>query len=387
MEKTVISLSEQWKRVSLTLERLQENDGKATKIERDILLHALQALYDEVLEMPTVAAETLKVGVTMPPAAAVKEAAPEGVPIPKGPAIASLDALVLATVNAYAEAHAVELPQEETVSAPQSEEQVAAVVPEHPEPTFAYVPEEDKVTFSQPSMEEVEGGKNEELFAEPDVSQPTLEEPQETIPVVEEAPSKASPIKVADSDHQAPAVQPACAAVPQQQEVQPKQPASQPKAPIQPRSSINEAVAKQPAAPKKETVGAQQKKAEPSLFDLLNQSRATDKTPSSTGKTAHTIGEVLVHPAHNVEENIEEQEKKHKDVDLRRIININDKFSFVGELFNNNMKAYNDFILHLNAIDERETAMNYVRDVAQQYKWNNESLAVKTFYTIFDRKF
>lgn len=73
--------------------------------------------------------------------------------------------------------------------------------------------------------------------------------------------------------------------------------------------------------------------------------------------------------------------------DLRTIININDKFSFMNELFHNNMKGYNDFILYLNTLDDREEALTYVNSIAEQYGWDNESMTVKTFYSIFDRKF
>ena len=77
----------------------------------------------------------------------------------------------------------------------------------------------------------------------------------------------------------------------------------------------------------------------------------------------------------------------HPVADLRQIININDKFSFMSELFHNNMKAYNKFILDLNGIPTRAEAMQYVEAVAADNKWDMESLAVKTFYTILERKF
>jgi len=73
--------------------------------------------------------------------------------------------------------------------------------------------------------------------------------------------------------------------------------------------------------------------------------------------------------------------------DLRTVININDKFSFMSELFHNNMKAYNDFILRLNALKDREEALAQVREVAQQQRWVEGSPTVQTFYKIFDKKF
>ena len=72
---------------------------------------------------------------------------------------------------------------------------------------------------------------------------------------------------------------------------------------------------------------------------------------------------------------------------LEVICTINDKFSFMTELFHSNMKAYSDFILVLNGMSEREEALEYVAQVAEQYNWDNESLTVKNFYAIFDRKF
>ena len=73
--------------------------------------------------------------------------------------------------------------------------------------------------------------------------------------------------------------------------------------------------------------------------------------------------------------------------DLRTVININDKFMFMNELFRNNMKGYNDFIMQLNAITNRDEALRHVEAFAEQYGWDNESLAVQTFFKVFDRKF
>ena len=76
-----------------------------------------------------------------------------------------------------------------------------------------------------------------------------------------------------------------------------------------------------------------------------------------------------------------------KVADLRTIININDKFSFMSELFHGNMKAYNDFILRLNAISDKQEALEHVRMIAQENQWDKESATVQTFYSIFERKF
>ena len=120
-------------------------------------------------------------------------------------------------------------------------------------------------------------------------------------------------------------------------------------------------------------------KREASLFDYIS------KESGSRGK--RTLSDTLNHPAHNVEEQLAGSVRAKKVDDLRTIININDKFSFMSELFHNNMKAYNDFILRLNATAERAEALGYVKAVAEEYKWDEGSVVVKSFYKIFDRKF
>ena len=107
----------------------------------------------------------------------------------------------------------------------------------------------------------------------------------------------------------------------------------------------------------------------PSLLDYLNQ------------PAQRTLGESLA-TAPKVQSSLE----KRVD-DLRTVININDKFSFMSELFKGNMKAYNDFIMHLNAIEGREEALAHVSEMAARYKWDEASPTVRSFYKIFDKKF
>ena len=119
---------------------------------------------------------------------------------------------------------------------------------------------------------------------------------------------------------------------------------------------------------------------EGSLFDYL-------KPEKQEKPTVRTLADTLSQNSRSVEDVLESRVNAHKVDDLRPIININDKFSIMSELFHNNMKAYNDFILRLNAIDSREEALAYVNEVAEQNHWAENSVVVATFYKIFDRKF
>ena len=123
------------------------------------------------------------------------------------------------------------------------------------------------------------------------------------------------------------------------------------------------------------------KKEVPSLTELFKVGIAEEQPK------VRTLADTLGQRKRNVEEQLETRVNAKKVDDLRTIININDKFSFMSELFHNNMKAYNDFILRLNATAGREEALAYVADTAALNRWDDNSSAVKAFYKIFDRKF
>ena len=125
---------------------------------------------------------------------------------------------------------------------------------------------------------------------------------------------------------------------------------------------------------KEEPVVKETPKTEPqgqaSLLDYLKETPAVRTLGESLGMNATQ--------AANLERKVS---------DLRTAININDKFSFITELFHSNMRGYNDFIMQLNDITDRDTATSLVNQVAEQYKWDEGSAAVKSFRKIFDKKF
>ena len=125
----------------------------------------------------------------------------------------------------------------------------------------------------------------------------------------------------------------------------------------------------------------EEKPREASLFDYLNLDRTSEQPK------VRTIGDVLNQNARNVEQQLETRVNAKKVDDLRTVIAINDKFSFMSELFHNNIKGYNDFIMRLNEMSDREQALKYVEQVAEENKWKTDSPAVQNFYLAFDRKF
>lgn len=136
--------------------------------------------------------------------------------------------------------------------------------------------------------------------------------------------------------------------------------------------------APEPAAEPEPAPAQEPAREQASLLDYLRR-------PAQEQPVTRTLGESLG-GARAVESGFERSMSRKVD-DLRTVININDKFSFMSELFKNNMRAYNDFIMYLNSLTSRDEALSYVRETAAQYKWDEESLAVKSFYKVFDMKF
>ena len=223
-------------------------------------------------------------------------------------------------------------PQPESQPAPQPEpvtepEPTPTVEPEpKPEP----VPEPEPEPAPLPTMEDIESNGNSLLFDE----------------VIIEPEAVAEPINVPE---------PEPIAIPEPEPIVEPEPIATPKP--EPETTAE-------PEPEPRTEPAKQ---QASLLDYL-------KHPQEEHPLQRTLGESLGANSRKVD-------------DLRTVININDKFSFMSELFKNNMRAYNDFILTLNDIKSREEALAVVAETSKQYQWDENSSAVQTFYKIFDKKF
>lgn len=237
-------------------------------------------------------------------------------------------------------------PVGESEPAPAKEEPIVETSDENEaeeveEPAFAPAePEPEPEPAPEPVMEQIEGNPFENVFEEPEAA-------PEPIEAVEPEPEKES--------------EPA--------------PEPEPEPEPAPEPVKEERVQKH----KKEERATEQ----PSLFDYLNTS-----TPSQFEQpTAPTLADKIGGNRQVLEEQLEHKVHPNKVSDLRTVININDKFSFVNELFHNNMKGYTDFILRLNSLETREEALAATAEMAEIHKWAEDSLAVRTFYKILDRKF
>ena len=318
-------------------------------------------------------------------------------------------------------------PQEELPLTPQADEQPAEtpaeeessplLIDEDTQPVYAEETEPEEPTTPAegvPTMEEIEGNLNDTLFDEQEVAaapaQPQHEQPQTLWDKLQEsataatvgesiAASKTLSDLYLERKQQSAAEQPQPAATTTAPKIEEPQPTLEPEPEPAPAPAPAPEPAPAPAPAPAPEAPAQQRNIrqeasqhQSSLFDYLKQPEPKPRfeTPTPTPATNHTtqgtttIADAMGHQMGNTTEH--KLSSSHVS-DLRTIININDKFSFMNELFHNNMKGYNDFILRLNAIASRDEALNYMQQVARQYNWDNESMTVKTFFNIFDRKF
>jgi hypothetical protein len=87
------------------------------------------------------------------------------------------------------------------------------------------------------------------------------------------------------------------------------------------------------------------------------------------------------------EKRVADKLQENKVVDLRTSIGINDKFLFINELFEGNMRIYDEAIQKLNTSSNMAQAELLMLDLKIVYNWESESPTVKKFVELVRRKF
>ncbi|GAB3841878.1 hypothetical protein [Hymenobacter jeollabukensis] len=142
-----------------------------------------------------------------------------------------------------------------------------------------------------------------------------------------------------------------------------------------PPADAAEPVAPQPASaerlkPLAETVAPTNTLAD-KLAANVRTSTLADKLASSSGGTAPTLAEA-----------------QPKVESLRGAISINQRFSFINELFNGENMEYHTAIEHLDALPTAEAARRYINEeLAQRYQWVRKDEHVNKLLRLVERKF
>ena len=87
------------------------------------------------------------------------------------------------------------------------------------------------------------------------------------------------------------------------------------------------------------------------------------------------------------QESIADKIQKDKIKDIKSAIGINEKFFFINELFDGNMKDYNDAIDELDNCVSPSEIKDYLNSLSKKHKWNEESDAFIQLKEFIERKY
>lgn len=85
-------------------------------------------------------------------------------------------------------------------------------------------------------------------------------------------------------------------------------------------------------------------------------------------------------------ESVAEKAEKGKTTSLKLAIGINDKFFFINELFDGNMKEYNEAIEKLDSFENIDVANNFLNLLTDKYNWNKDSDAFEQLLGFIHKK-
>ena len=88
-----------------------------------------------------------------------------------------------------------------------------------------------------------------------------------------------------------------------------------------------------------------------------------------------------------IKKSVAENLQHNKIADLKAAIGINEKFQFINELFQGNMKEYNVAIDQFNSFSSFSEADSYLTNLKELYKWDSENTFVANFKELLQRRF
>ena len=71
---------------------------------------------------------------------------------------------------------------------------------------------------------------------------------------------------------------------------------------------------------------------------------------------------------------------------LKALITINDKFLFINELFDGNLREYNETIETLNGFKDRRQAAQFVDLISTKNRWDPQSMAFRKLQELLEKK-
>lgn len=147
---------------------------------------------------------------------------------------------------------------------------------------------------------------------------------------------------------------------------------SAPKEETQEESKSNTFVEQE--APKEEISPKQEEEEEETQTSLLD----------AIGTDDESINESLMDEDDN---SLASKMQKSPLSDIKEAVGMNDRFSYINELFEENTEAYNRAIEQLNTLNNKVEAKEQLSEMAVQYDWDLENKLVQKFVEIVERRY
>jgi hypothetical protein len=116
-------------------------------------------------------------------------------------------------------------------------------------------------------------------------------------------------------------------------------------------------------------------------MDLFGETIADKIAPEADKTVADSISEKVN------EKSVADVIQKTKIDDLKQTIGINEKFFFINELFDGNMKDYNETIDTLNGFNTKNEAVDYFTGLKSKNQWKDDNEAVMQLMELIERRY
>lgn len=120
------------------------------------------------------------------------------------------------------------------------------------------------------------------------------------------------------------------------------------------------------------------------MFSQISIKEILAKNTDLFGTTTPSIGDKL---SAQQDPTLADKMQQTQFTDIKSAIGINDKFLFINELFEGNLKNYNDSINRLNSFTNTEEALSEIKNLQGKYNWEEENETLEKLKSIIERRY
>ena len=155
---------------------------------------------------------------------------------------------------------------------------------------------------------------------------------------------------------------------------------------IEPELKMKPKIEENPASEKKDT--------SPLVIDMKPAAK-DEPTPAFTFEDPLDVNNKTLEPAPTIGDKLKDKQDpslvdkiQQKEIaDIKKEIGINDKFLMINELFEGDMKGYNEVIDQLNTRENQSNAINTLNTLIEKHNWDHENEAFLKLKDFVERRY